>query len=405
MAVGFTLGTRAQTEMRFLNPRDYASIDTMWYVPDTVTTVDSLAASLTYRFLTIENRDSSVSIYDCRRHWMSPKFWGVDRTGYDVFYICDNLTTSVFYVCDAVPGRNWLVTMSGDRVEFPSCFTLDTIPGGMLTLEYGADRYMANANAYASLRTKARPLIDRLDSVPLWTSTGDTARSVELRTAYAIDYPQGSEPVDGAVRRWISSELARNVNASATDSAAIAVLDAASQPDTAAVYRYYAQAFDSVVSCLHGLGMNKATILQRARWNGLVTYLADCNAYAGGASGRGSFCYATFDSTAGRLLTSRDIINASSHAAVDKLIADELNRQLDAAGLPGNLTASQGYNPDGNENAVSDFWTASCAFLPSGVVFSYQPYEIAQDNDFYFVVIPYSRIQPYLKINPGKITN
>jgi len=54
---------------------------------------------------------------------------------------------------------------------------------------------------------------------------------------------------------------------------------------------------------------------------------------------------------------------------------------------------------------VSDFWTASCAFLPGGVVFSYQPYEIAQDNDFYFVVIPYSRIQPYLKLNPGKVSN
>lgn len=117
--MGFFLGMGAQTEMRFLNARDYASIDTMWYIPDTVTTVDSLGASLTYRFLTIENRDSSVSIYDCWRHWMSPKFWGVDRNGYSVFYICDNLTTSVFYMCDAVPGRNWLVTMSGDRVEFP----------------------------------------------------------------------------------------------------------------------------------------------------------------------------------------------------------------------------------------------------------------------------------------------
>lgn len=402
--MGFSLGMGAQTEMRFLNARDYASIDTMWYIPDTVTTVDSLGASLTYRFLTIENRDSSVSIYDCWRHWMSPKFWGVDRNGYNVFYICDNLTTSVFYMCDAVPGRNWLVTMSGDRVEFPSCFTLDTIPGGMLALEYGADRYVANANAYASLRTKAKPLIDRLDSVQRWASAGDTARRVELRTDYAIDYPQGSGPTDGAVRRWISAELASNVNALVTDTA-IAVLDAGSQPDTAAVYRYYALAFDSVVSRLHGLGLNKATILQRARWNGLVTYLADCSAYAGGASGRGSFCYATFDTVTGRLLSSRDIINASSHAAVDKLIADELNRQLDAAGVPGNLAASQGYNPGGNEGTVSDFWTASCAFLPGGVVFSYQPYEIAQDNDFYFVVIPYSRIQPYLKLNPGKVSN
>ena len=35
--MGFFLGMGAQTEMRFLNARDYASIDTMWYIPDTVT--------------------------------------------------------------------------------------------------------------------------------------------------------------------------------------------------------------------------------------------------------------------------------------------------------------------------------------------------------------------------------
>ena len=100
---------------------------------------------------------------------------------------------------------------------------------------------------------------------------------------------------------------------------------------------------------------------------------------------------------------SRAAISSTSSGSSTR--RDELTRQLDAAGLPGNLAASQGYNPGGNEGTVSDFWTASCAFLPGGVVFSYQPYEIAQDNDFYFVVIPYSRIQPYLKLNPGKVSN
>ncbi len=427
VAMGSGAGMRAQTEMRTLNPRDYASIDTMWYLPDSVQPSAQMdAGTMAYRFLTIENRDSSLSIYDTHRHWMSPKMWGVDLDNYNLFHITDNVTTSIFYIYDAQPGWNWIVTMSGDRVMFPSTFTLDTIPGGMLSLEYGADRYTADPNAYASLRAKAKSLVDRCSAMQPWrdvrtitvlspadstaaadsTATpypADSLRQVEVATSYAIEYPQGDQPVDAAVRQWISTQLAQNI-ACYSDSA-LAVLDASAVLDTALVYRYYASTFARMAAQSHEECINNATIIKRVQLDAVVTYLADCNSYAGGAAGKESFGYASFDLATGQLLTSSDIINANSRAAVNQLIASDLNRQMRASATSAAITASHCYNPGGDEGVQRQLCAAPCAFLPSGVVFTYEPYELGQDDDsIYFVVIPYSRIQPYLKMMPGKIS-
>lgn len=382
----------AQTEVRTIDRHDYARIDTMFTTPD----------ARAFRFVLLAGRDSTLSILDTYRHWMSPKFWKLsDPLNVYVRYLCDNTTTSLFEIEEARPGENWLVTLSGDKIVLPSYTHLETTNYGMITLNYGGDRFWANRDGYAVLRTKARNLVSKIDNLNTWQRQDSLGRVL-----YQIDWPTDSSVLSQNVRQWISERMsACNPEAyerDSTDQWPTIVIDARQATDSSQVVNGYAEIFfqglakDSVNPNLpHHMHL---MVLRRSVMKDFVTYSADGSWYTGGAHDHYDFTYGTFSRTTGRLLTSASVVKPEATRRVSEMIADEVDKLRKERGIyqgPAPLTHEAA---DGSKRLLVD---TNVGFLPSGVVFTYQRYDIGSFAEgAYFIVIPWSRITPYLQVVP-----
>lgn len=377
----------AQTEVLSIDRHDYLQIDT----------IDAGRDGQDKRFLALTGRDSTLSLFDTYRHWMSPKIWHLRKDAWAwPIHLCDNTTTSLFIIYNAQQGENWLVTLSGDKVVLPNYMSIET-EGNLLALSYGADRFFATRDGYASLKTKARRLKSRIDAITPW-ERNDTVG----RVTYRIDWPTDSSVLSQNVRQWISAEMSEcNTYAwVAADSASgnpasdqdqgmlPLILDARMSTDSLQLFNGYAAMW------IDGLKADKVpagkgcfmalTVLCRAAAEHFVTYLAESSQYTGGAHGMETFRYATFSRSTGKKLEWTDIIAEGCRGKVNRMIAEELDRQ-------------------GKKNAydIENLSETNVALLPGGVVFCYQPYEIGgYAEGIFFVLLPYSRIAGCLKVAP-----